>query len=182
MMICTNYRNRVTILDKMTKFLAYMECACVCVCDAVPTSVSPMWGFLMRFCRQLLRVLVSSRLVDFRNISSISVELDSQSSWFTIADILQLHNKETYRYVKWEMQKRPIVHLDWKMNIAVKPTCGVVTLRTWGWRKWTLWPVCRSEEQTGTLAAFSESPAAYTHTEKYSIRYLTYFTVNNSFS
>ncbi|TNN62892.1 hypothetical protein EYF80_026967 [Liparis tanakae] len=42
-----------------------------------PTSVSPMWGFLMRFCRQLLSVLVRSRLVDFRNMSSISVELET---------------------------------------------------------------------------------------------------------
>lgn len=41
------------------------------------TSVKPMWGFLMRFCRELLSVLVRSRLVDFRNMSSISVELES---------------------------------------------------------------------------------------------------------
>lgn len=59
----------------MTRFLTVVQSQCAY--DAYHTSVRPMWGFLMRFCRQLLRVLVSSRLVDFRNMSSISVELET---------------------------------------------------------------------------------------------------------
>lgn len=43
--------------------------------NATLTSVSPIWGFLMRFCKQPLSVLVSSRFVDLRSMSSISVEL-----------------------------------------------------------------------------------------------------------
>lgn len=144
-----------------------------CVYDAYHTSVRPMCGFLMRFCRQLLRVLVSSRLVDFRNMSSISVELETH---------LQLCNYLSWYFtVSQERARGSYTHkgsivVDWKMNgyCSMKPTCGAVTLRTWGWRKWTLWPVCRSEGQTGTLAAFSESPAAYTHKEKHSIKWLTY--------
>lgn len=42
------------------------------------TSVNPMCGFLMRFCRQLLSVRVNSRLVDLRSMSSISVELEHE--------------------------------------------------------------------------------------------------------
>lgn len=39
------------------------------------TSASPTFFFLMAYCRQWLRVLVNSRLVDLRIISSTSVEL-----------------------------------------------------------------------------------------------------------
>lgn len=64
----------------------------------VPTSVSPMWGFLMRFCRQLLSVLVNSRLVDFLNMSSISVELDTQTK-FTV-------NKSRYSKVAQQRDRK----------------------------------------------------------------------------
>ena len=37
-----------------------------------------MCGFLMRFCKQPLSVLVSNRLVDLRSMSSISVELNGR--------------------------------------------------------------------------------------------------------
>lgn len=50
------------------------------VCILKLTSVKPMWGFLIRFCKQLLRVLVSSKFVDFLSISSISVELKKTCS------------------------------------------------------------------------------------------------------
>lgn len=161
MMICTNYRKNATIWRKSFLFRwRYVLNVCVWpVCMWVwvsgsPTSVSPMWGFLMRFCRQLLRVLVRSRLVDFRNISSISVELGSHDLWLITPDISQLHNK--YRGLI----------MFFLSTCWVRLTCGGVTLRIWGWRKWTLWPVCRSEGLTGTLAAFLEIPAAHTDIQK----------------
>lgn len=49
------------------------------------TSVKPIWGFLIRFCKQLLRVLVSSKLVDFLSISSISVELKKKVYFYHYA-------------------------------------------------------------------------------------------------
>lgn len=75
MMICTNYSKTTIIVVNNLPMPPY---ACVRIHYFVYTSVSPIWGFLMRFCKQLLSVLVSSRLVDFRNMSSISVELKSQ--------------------------------------------------------------------------------------------------------
>lgn len=70
-------------------------------------------------------------------------------------------------------------------NSSVRPTCGVEILKTWGWHKWTLWLVCRSEGQTGTLAVSLESPAAHTHTKhrnnsiKWLTHHLIYIQVNN---
>jgi len=47
------------------------------------TSASPTFFFLMAYCRQWLRVLVSSRLVDLRIISSTSVELRTHTHTHT---------------------------------------------------------------------------------------------------
>lgn len=87
MMICTNYSKKTTIV--VNNFL--WRCTCGSINVFVCTSVSPMWGFLMRFCKQLLSVLVSSRLVDFRNMSSISVELKSQNLWLMTGQYSQIH-------------------------------------------------------------------------------------------
>lgn len=120
------------------------------------------WGFLSAV-GWLIFAACHRSLLNWKRIYSFVI---------TCLDILQLHKKEPGEVTPI---KGSIV-VDWKMNgyCSMKPTCGAVTLRTWGWRKWTLWPVCRSEGQTGTLAAFLESPAAYTHKEKHSIKWLTY--------
>lgn len=150
MMICTNYSKKTTIV--VNNFL--WCCMCGSINAFVCTSVSPMWGFLIRFCKQLLSVLVSSRLVDFRNMSSISVELESQHLWLRTGQYSQITDILSAWFEIW-------VSESW-----IRPTCGSVIQRIWGWHKWTLWPEYRSAEQTGTLAASLENPATHIHIQQ----------------
>lgn len=148
MMICTNYSKKKIVVNNSP-----WSCTCRKINAFVCTSVNPTWGFLMRFCKQLLSVLVSSRLVDFRNMSSISVELISQHLWLGVGQYSQIQPYIT------------TVCLDGN-DEWVRPTCGAAFQRIWGWHKWTLWPEYRSVEQTGTLAASLENPATRKHIQE----------------
>lgn len=77
MMIWTNCKTNIHITPSCrTCFRAFAQTILNFTCrNTKLTSVSPIWGFLMRFCKQPLSVLVRSRLVDLRSMSSISVEL-----------------------------------------------------------------------------------------------------------
>ena len=75
----THTHTHTHTLEPSVASVLVLQCS-VCVWVVLCTSVSPMWGFLMRFCRQPLSVLVSRRLVDLRSMSSISVELDTQTT------------------------------------------------------------------------------------------------------
>lgn len=84
-----NYRKSLKVSDNILniRILIYVSAL---------TSVKPMWGFLMRFCKQLLKVLVSNKFVDFLSMSSISVELQkkmrySENRWTLHIKLLNKH-------------------------------------------------------------------------------------------
>lgn len=90
------------------------------------TSASPTFFFLMAYCRQWLRVLVSSRFVDLRIISSTSVELhkhtDTQAHRHTHTQRQQQKTSD-YAEVISSISQRKLQCLEANINSLSKVLC-----------------------------------------------------------